>query len=52
MAAFFLFLGISIANGAIEKIELFGAALVFDFVAFGMFIGEWIGANEERKKAW
>jgi len=51
MAAFFLFLAIFIANGTLEKIELVVASLAFDFVALGMFLGEYIGAKEEREKS-
>lgn len=51
MAGFFLFLAIFIADGTLQKIELLIGCFAFDLVALGMFLGEWIGAKEEREKS-
>ena len=47
MAGFFIFLGIFVAKGSLERIEFLVAGLMSDFVALGMFIQQ---VFEERKK--
>jgi hypothetical protein len=46
LAGFFFFLGIFVAHGYLEKLELLGAIVILDCIAFGMFFQQLLG----RKK--
>jgi hypothetical protein len=43
MAGFFMFLAIFVANGSVERLMLLMASIIFDCIAFGMFLQQLIG---------